>query len=103
MNRKAYLRELITIYDSIPENKKSDFMSTYLENEKNPVLAFGWNAFLGYLGADKFYLGSAVLGILKLITFGGFGIWVIIDWFTSASTARDVSIKYARTLAQQFK
>jgi TM2 domain-containing membrane protein YozV len=28
---------------------------------------------------DRFYLGKIVTGILKLLSFGGFGIWVIID------------------------
>lgn len=34
---------------------------------------------LGGLGVDRFYLGKIGTGILKLITFGGFGIWSLID------------------------
>lgn len=35
--------------------------------------------FVGYLGVDRFYLGKVGTGILKLITFGGLGVWYLID------------------------
>ena len=34
---------------------------------------------IGYLGADRFYKGDVALGVIKLITLGGFGVWWIID------------------------
>ena len=46
---------------------------------KNKIVAILLSLFLGGLGVDRFYLGYIWTGILKLITFGGLGIWALID------------------------
>ena len=33
----------------------------------------------GYLGLDRFYRGEVALGVIKLITCGGFGVWYLVD------------------------
>ncbi len=49
------------------------------KKDKNWVVALLFSILLGSLGIDRFYMGYIGTGILKLITFGGFGIWWLID------------------------
>lgn len=48
-------------------------------SDKSQATAFILSAFLGCYGIDRFYLGYTGLGIAKLCTFGGCGIWALID------------------------
>lgn len=49
------------------------------ESDRSFVATWLLSWFLGGLGVDRFYLGQMGLGIAKLLTLGGFGIWALID------------------------
>jgi len=49
------------------------------QGQKSWVAALLLSLFLGGLGVDRFYLGYILLGVLKLITGGGLGLWWLID------------------------
>lgn len=46
---------------------------------KNKLTAILLSIFAGGLGIDRFYLGYTTLGVVKLLTLGGCGIWALID------------------------
>jgi len=56
---------------------------------KDPVTALILSLLLGSLGVDRFYIGDTGLGVGKLLTAGGCGVWAIIDWFLIMGATRE--------------
>lgn len=48
---------------------------------KDPTMMLIVSILAGSLGIDRFLIGDTGLGIAKLLTCGGLGIWAIVDWF----------------------
>ena len=48
-------------------------------DQKDFLVALLLSIFVGGLGVDRFYMGYIGLGVLKLLTLGGCGIWWLID------------------------
>ena len=47
--------------------------------ELNWIVTLVMSIFFGVLGVDRFMMGHIGLGLLKLFTFGGFGVWWLVD------------------------
>ena len=88
---------------SIEEEKRNEFITKYNARAHNPTVVFGLSIYLGFFGVDRFVLGQTLLGILKLITFGGLNIWYLIDLFLVASAARKRNIEIATAIANDLK
>ena len=59
---------------------------------KDPTIALILSLLTGNLGIDRFYIGDTGLGIGKVITCGGFGLWTIIDWFLIMNSTREKNL-----------
>ena len=56
---------------------------------KDPTTSLLISIFAGHLGIDRFYIGDVGMGVGKLLTCGGLGIWTIVDWFLIMDATRD--------------
>ena len=53
-------------------------------SDKDWITAMLLSFFVGFLGVDRFYLGQSGLGVAKLLTGGGCGVWALIDFILIA-------------------
>ena len=98
MDRLLYVETLKSIRDSVSPDRRDQFDLYYAARDKDPAVALVLSITFGSFGIDRFYLGHVILGILKLITFGGFFIWTIIDWFLIMGSARKTNVAIASEL-----
>ena len=63
---------------ALPDDRASVLHTTQF---KNPTTAIILSVLIGHFGIDRFYIGDTGLGIAKLLTCGGVGIWTLVDWF----------------------
>ena len=60
---------------------------------KDPLLSILLSIFIGSLGIDRFYIGDVGLGIGKLLTAGGCGIWWLIDIFLIVDATKQKNLE----------
>ena len=60
---------------------------------KDPTTVLIISLFVGHLGIDRFYIGDTGMGVGKLLTCGGLGIWTIIDWFLIMGATREKNME----------
>ncbi len=66
---------------------------------KDPTTLLIVSLFIGSLGVDRFMLGQTGLGVAKLLTCGGMGIWTIIDWFMIMGLTKEANYQRFMQLA----
>ena len=68
---------------------ESCFAYLHSINLKDPNMMLLVSLLVGGLGVDRFMVGDTGLGIAKLLTCGGFGIWAIVDLFFIMGRTRE--------------
>ena len=60
---------------------------------KDPTTSLIISILAGSLGIDRFIIGDTGIGVGKLLTCGGFGIWTIIDWFMIQTATKEKNMQ----------
>jgi len=89
MNGKFPSNKILIVDKELDRVDDSKFVLLQSLNYKDPILILVLSIVVGSLGVDRFLLGQTGLGILKLLTCGGFGIWWIVDLFLVMDMAKE--------------
>jgi TM2 domain-containing membrane protein YozV len=83
---------LSQIRDRLLTLDDSKFVMLQAVNLKDPVITLVISIVGGSVGIDRFFIGDTGLGIAKLLTCGGLGIWTIVDWFLIMGRTREINM-----------
>jgi len=94
--RIPYIQERLA---HVPE---SHIQAVYALQMKDPTIILILSVFLGSFGVDRFMLGDIGLGVGKLLTGGGCGIWWFVDLFLVMRRAREVNFEELMRMLAHF-
>jgi TM2 domain-containing membrane protein YozV len=60
---------------------------------KDPTTSLIISILAGAFGIDRFMIGDTGIGVGKLLTCGGLGIWTIVDWFMIQKATREKNMQ----------
>lgn len=83
----------------LPGLDEARFTAVNSASYKSPQTALILSLLAGGFGADRFYIGDMLWGVIKLITLGGFGLLVIYDWIVITKKTREANYKLFMNLA----
>lgn len=72
------------------------------QDYKDPTTILIVSILGGSLGIDRFLIGDTGMGVGKLLTAGGCGIWAIVDWFLIMDATREKNYQKLQEAILQF-
>lgn len=90
MNSSKFPPEkLMIIRNQLEKLDDSKYIMIQSMSYKDPTILLIVSILIGGLGIDRFMLGHVGLGVGKLLTCGGLGIWALVDWFLIMGATRE--------------
>lgn len=91
-------QHLMTIRDRLLAIDDSKWSVLQTMQFKDPTTSIIVSILAGNLGIDRFMIGDTGMGVGKLLTCGGLGIWAIIDWFMIMGATREKNMQALQTV-----
>ena len=81
--------QIVMIRERLLQLDDSKWIAVQTLQFKDPTTMLIVSLIGGHFGIDRFMIGDTGLGVAKLLTCGGVGIWTIVDWFLIMGAARE--------------
>lgn len=81
--------KLVQIQKTMSTEDRLMLQSQYDNERKDPTIAL----VLAFFGIHYFYLGNIGLGVVFMLTFGGLGVWWLIDLFRVKKLADEYNLQ----------
>ena len=92
-NKGAFPQDMMgEVREQLLKVHEADWTKVSTLSFTNPVLVLILDIVFWWTALDRFWLGQIGLGIFKLITCGGCGIWALIDWFSVMKRVRQKNL-----------
>lgn len=83
---------LVAIRERLLKVDESHWPAIQLMQFKNPTMMLIISILVGTFGIDRFLIGDIGLGIGKLLTLGGCGVWALVDWFLIMGATKEKNL-----------
>ena len=91
--RKFNTLDIMAIKQHLDKMSDKELVMLNSVNFKDPTVALILSLVVGGWGVDRFYIGDTGLGVLKLITGGGLGVWWLVDLFVITGKTKKNNVK----------
>lgn len=91
--KKFKTMDLMAIKEQLDKMSDKELFMLNSMDFKDPTISLLLSVIVGGFGIDRFYIGDTGLGVLKLLTAGGLGVWWIVDMFVITDKTKKNNIK----------
>jgi TM2 domain-containing membrane protein YozV len=93
-NGKFFESHLIPqIHDMLLRVDDSKYLMIQTISFKDPTTILIVSLLAGHFGIDRFLIGDTGIGVGKLLTCGGLGVWTLVDFFLIMGRTREVNFQ----------
>src|SRR5258706_16323830 len=85
--------QVLAVREKLLSLDDSKFMYLQTLSLNDPTTSIIVSLLAGVFGVDRFIIGDTGLGVAKLLTCGGMGIWAIVDWFIIMGRTREINFQ----------